>query len=50
MVALVGGNELGPINPLQSGFIVVFMIAAAIINANILGEMSFLVTILGKNT
>jgi archaellum component FlaG (FlaF/FlaG flagellin family) len=50
MIALIGGNELGPVDPLQCSVIVIFMIAAALINANIFGEMSYLTTIINKKT
>lgn len=48
MLACYGGNELGPRNSLECIFITICMIAAAIINANIFGEMSFLVTTMSK--
>ncbi len=48
MLVCYGANELGPKNPLECGFITFCMISAAIINANIFGEMSFLVTTMSK--
>ena len=48
MIVCFGGNELGPKNPAECGYIVACMISAAIINANLFGEMSFLVTIISK--
>lgn len=48
MVTTFGGNESGPKNPLECGYIVLCMMAAAIVNANLFGEMSFLVTIISK--
>ena len=48
MVALIGGNELGPVASAEIMFICFAMIAAAIINATLFGEMSFLLTVIGK--
>ncbi len=48
MVSTFGGNESGPKNPLECGYIVFCMVAAAMVNANLFGEMSFLVTIISK--
>ena len=46
MVLIIGGNELAPLNSKECGFITGCMIAASIIYANILGEMSYLTSIL----
>lgn len=48
MVACFGGNELGPKTPLECGYIIFCMIAAAIVNANLFGEMSLLITIISR--
>jgi hypothetical protein len=48
MVALIGGNELGPVADIECLFITFCMIAAAIINANLFGQMAFLVTVMNK--
>ena len=48
MVACFGGNELAPTNPFECGYIVFCMIAAAIVNANLFGEMSLLITIISR--
>mmetsp|Transcript_36982 Transcript_36982/g.35697 ORF Transcript_36982/g.35697 Transcript_36982/m.35697 type:complete len:132 (-) Transcript_36982:1846-2241(-) len=48
MVTTFGGNEAGPIGPLECGYVVVCMMAAAIVNANLFGEMSFLATVIQK--
>ena len=48
MVVCFGGNELGPLDPLQCGYIVICMISAAILNANLFGEMSFLITVINR--
>ena len=48
MVACIGGNELGPVASAELIFICFCMIAAAIINATLFGEMSFLLTVIGK--
>ena len=47
-VICFGGNETGPRTPLECGYIVFCMIAAAIVNANLFGEMSFLVTVITR--
>ena len=48
MVACIGGNELGPVASPEIIFVCFTMIAAAIINATLFGEMSFLLTVIGK--
>ncbi len=48
MVVCFGGNELGPVEPIQFGFISTFMLCASILNALIFGEMSFLATIISE--
>jgi hypothetical protein len=48
MVTCFGGNELGPLNPLECIYIVIMMVTAAIINANLFGEMSFLMTVVSR--
>lgn len=48
MVACIGGNELGPVSALECFFIVYCNIAAFIISANLFGQMSFLLTVIGK--
>ena len=48
MISCFGGNQIAPKNPEESVYIVACMIAAAIINSFIFGEMSFLVTIIGR--
>ena len=50
MVACIGGNELGPVSSSECIFICYCMIAAAIINATLFGEMSFLLTVIGKKS
>lgn len=50
MIACMGGNELGPRNPLECIIIVVLMLMAALINANLFGEMAFLATIISKKS
>lgn len=39
---------MGPTNPIECGYVVFMMITAAIINSYIFGEMSFLITVIGK--
>jgi hypothetical protein len=48
MVLCIGGNELTPVTALECATIVIFMLAAALINASIFGEMSFFATVLAK--
>lgn len=48
MIACFGGNEMGPLNPLECIYIILMMVFAAIINANLFGEMSFLMTVVSK--
>lgn len=48
MVACIGGNELGPVASAEIVFICFCMIASFIINATLFGEMSFLLTVIGK--
>ena len=50
MVACIGGNELGPVTPAENLFVCYCMIAAAIINATLFGEMSFLLTVIGRKS
>ena len=50
MIACMGGNELGPKNSLECIVIVILMLMAAIINANLFGEMAFLATIINKKS
>ena len=50
MVACIGGNELGPIASVECLFITFAMISAAIINANLFGQMAFLVTVINKKS
>lgn len=50
MVALIGGNELGPVAAIECLFVAFSMIAAAIINANLFGQMAFLVTVINKKS
>jgi hypothetical protein len=40
---MLGGNEMGPRTDFEIGFVVFIMLAGAIINANIFGEMAVLV-------
>ena len=48
IIACIGGNELGPHSPLESGYIIFVMVAAAFSSAYIFGEMAVLVTIISK--
>jgi hypothetical protein len=48
MVVCFGGNELSPRTPFECGYIVFCMIAAAIVNANLFGEMSLLITVITR--
>jgi hypothetical protein len=50
MIACMGGNELGPRNPLECIIIVILMLMAALINANLFGEMAFLATVISKKS
>ena len=50
MVACMGGNEMGPRNSVECVVIVFFMLMAAIINANLFGEMAFLATVISKKS
>lgn len=50
MIACMGGNELGPKNPLECIIVVILMLMAAIINANLFGEMAFLATVISKKS
>lgn len=50
MVACIGGNELGPVAGIECLFITIAMVSAAIINANLFGQMAFLVTVMNKKS
>ncbi len=50
MVACMGGNEMGPRNSVECVVIVFFMLMAAIINANLFGQMAFLATVISKKS
>lgn len=50
MVACMGGNEMGPRNSIECVVVVFFMLMAAIINANLFGEMAFLATVISKKS
>jgi hypothetical protein len=50
MIACMGGNELGPRNSMECLTIVIFMMFAIIIKANLFGEMAFLATVITKKS
>jgi hypothetical protein len=45
---MLGGNEIGPRTNFELGFVAYIMLAGAIINANIFGEMAVLVTMINR--
>lgn len=47
-VLMLGGNEIGPRTNFELGFVAYIMLAGAIINANIFGEMAVLVTMINR--
>lgn len=47
---MLGGNELGPVTPMECLFVACAMVAAAIIQANIFGEMAVLLTIIDRDS
>jgi len=49
-VLMLGGNELGPITPAENLFAAVAMVAAAIIQAQIFGEMAVLLIIINRDS
>jgi len=47
-VLMLGGNEMGPRTNFELGFVGYIMLAGAIINANIFGEMAVLVQMIKR--
>lgn len=49
-VLMLGGNEMGPRTHFEMGFVAFVMLAGAIINANIFGEMAVLVQMINRKS
>ena len=49
-VLMLGGNEMGPRTQTELAFVAFIMLAGAIINANIFGEMAVLVQMISRKS